>query len=165
MWLTITAAAIDELSASCRGRRKRRAIVGSNDRMRGETGPIFVRTELPQPTSATPTSLRPIVPLDAPDRAARIRQITPARLAIAAKASAGSGLIDLDEVARALLQAPPADVSPPVRERLVGPTRQPIPPVVAAADPPEAAKSRALVLMTVALLAALAAMLTFVATS
>lgn len=131
--------------------------------MRMESGPIFVRPELPQPSSAAPFRLRPIVPSTRPDPAVRLRQITPARLAVEAKASAGSGLIDLDEVARALVQDSRAPSSP-ARDRLLAAT--PFPEGVVTTPVVQAASSqRALLRASLALLAVLAALLAFLAVS
>lgn len=133
--------------------------------MRQESGPIFVRSELPQPSSAVPFRLRPIVPAHGPDPEVRLRQITPARLAVQAKASAGSGLIDLDEVGRALVQEPAARPAG-TRERLVVTSPMPTIPLVPRPVAAEAAApQRGLLLASLALLAILVALLGFLAAS
>lgn len=131
--------------------------------MRQESGPIFVRNELPQPSSAVPFRLRPIIAANGPDPSVRLRQITPARLAVQAKASAGSGLIDLDEVGRALVQEPPARPAG-TRERLVVASPAPLLPVVTR-PVADASPQRGLLLTSLALLAILVGLLGFLAVS
>lgn len=130
--------------------------------MRQESGPIFVRSELPQPSSAHPFRLRPIATVPKTDPAARLRQITPARLALQVEESAGSGLIDLDEVARALVQEP-GEPAVAVRERLVATSPTPL----LAADPARphatASRPRGLLVATVVLLTVLTALLAVLA--
>jgi hypothetical protein len=125
-------------------------------RMRGptivqtESGPIFIRNELPLPRTTPPPLLRPIVASAPREVPPRKRQSTPARLAVQAEPSTGSGLIDLDAVARELDRAPRL-VSP---MRLIAPPRPP-------AEPTRA--PRTLLLGSVVLLGTLVTMLGWLA--
>jgi hypothetical protein len=135
---------------------------------------LFNRSELPQSLGAEPAPLAPIAGRDGAHEAPRTRAASVPRLAVAAKPSTGSGLIDLDEVARSLEKgagssspAPAAAVAAPAADRLVA--QSSAPPVSIAMDAsdseplPVAAPQRNLLLASIALLAVVASLLGYLA--
>lgn len=77
-------------------------IVTTMDGSRDPGSGLFNRSELPQSYGTERAPLAPIAGAATAEEAPRARAGSVPRLAVAAKASTGSGLIDLDEVARSL---------------------------------------------------------------
>jgi hypothetical protein len=129
---------------------------------------LFNRSELPQSYGTERAPLAPIAGRDAADEAPRARASSVPRLAVAAKASTGSGLIDLDEVARSLEQkrAGGSDAAPAPVARAAVAAAASVPVATASADSeplPVAPAQRGLLLASIALLVVVASLLGYLA--
>jgi hypothetical protein len=134
---------------------------------------LFNRNELPQSYGTDRAPLAPIAGREVGLEAPRARAASVPRLAVAAKASTGSGLIDLDEVARSLENRTPGSPAASISATAglaasvsASASSSGVPALAAAADSdslPVVAPQRNLLLASIALLTVVAGLLGYLA--